>query len=310
MKKINFKLKKIIVLFLCAALALSGCSASDEGDATGFALYYITKDQNGIVAVPYEPVTEKTEDQISEMLGMLSVVPEDVELRRVLTGEIYVESFDLYGNQLSLTLTPEYLELDSITEVLTRAAVVETLTSIPRVQRVTFFVGKDPLTDANGNLIGSMTGDTFVQNPGEQINSFQEAVVQLYFSNLDGDALVQETQQVHYSSNISMEKLVIERLLAGPLSENLKSAIPAGTQLLSVTAVDGVCYVNFDDAFKNQDYEVQEAVVIYSIVDSLLTLDGISKVQISINGDTSGVYRDRFSLSTQYEANYDLIEEE
>ena len=190
-----------------------------------------------------------------------------------------------------------------------RAAVVETLTSIPRVQRVTFFVGTDPLTDANGNLIGSMTADTFVQNPGEQINSFQEAVVQLYFSNLDGDALVPETQQVHYSSNISMEKLVIERLLAGPLSENLKSAIPAGTQLLSVTAVDGVCYVNFDDALKNQDYEVQEAVVIYSIVDSLLELDGIGKVQISINGDTSGTYRDKFSLSTQYEANYDLVEE-
>lgn len=55
-----------------------------------------------------------------------------------------------------------------------------------------------------------MTAESFVENPGEQINAIQTTTLTLYFSNRDGDALVKETQTVHYSSNISIEKLVIE----------------------------------------------------------------------------------------------------
>lgn len=313
MNKLKYELKKFISIMLCLSLALllpAGCGSSKEDLPKGPAIYYLNKNQNTIVPRSYELTATNSIDQIYELLGKLSETPDDVELHRVLGEGIGVIDMELFGNQLSLTFNEEYLKLDPMKEVLTRAAVVETLTSIPEVLRVTFDVEGEPLTDANGNTIGSMTADTFVLNPGEQINSFQEAVIQLYFSNLDGDGLVMETQQVHYSSNISMEKLIIERLLAGPLSQNARSAIPAGTQLLSVTTADDVCYVNFDDAFKNQDYEIQEAVVIYSIVDSLLTLDDISKVQISVNGDNSTTYRDRFPLSTQYEENLDLVEGE
>ena len=76
---------------------------------------------------------------------------------------------------------------------------------------------------------------------------------------------------------------------------------------MSVSLVDGVCYVSFDENFKNQDYSVNEAIVIYSIVDSLSELSSISKVQISVNGDTSGVYRDSFKLADMYDRNLDYI---
>lgn len=71
--------------------------------------------------------------------------------------------------------------------------------------------------------------------------------------------------------------------------------------------MDGVCYVSLDEAFKNQDYKVNEAIVIYSIVDSLSELSTISKVQISVNGDTSGVYRDNFPLADMYDRNMDYV---
>ena len=98
-----------------------------------------------------------------------------------------------------------------------------------------------------------------------------------------------------------MEKLIMEQLLDGPKTKDAKSAIPEGTKLVSVSVVDGVCYVSLDEAFKNQDYKVNEAIVIYSIVDSLSELSTISKVQISVNGDTSGAYRDNFPLADMYD---------
>ena len=120
--------------------------------------------------------------------------------------------------------------------------------------------------------------------------------------------MVKEVREdVYYSSNISMEKLIMEQLLDGPKTKDAKSAIPEGTKLVSVSVVDGVCYVSLDEAFKNQDYKVNEAIVIYSIVDSLSELSTISKVQISVNGDTSGAYRDNFPLADMYDRNMDYV---
>ncbi len=74
--------------------------------------------------------------------------------------------------------------------------------------------------------------------------------------------------------------------------------------------VDGVCYVNLDEMFLNQNQEISEPVVLYSIVDSLTELTGIDKVQISINGDTSGKCRYTYKLSKMYKADDRLVTKE
>ncbi len=155
-----------------------------------------------------------------------------------------------------------------------------------------------------------MTDDSFVENPGEQINSIQSATLTLYFSNQEGNGLVAETQDIHYSSNISMEKLVMERLLLGPKGADAKSAIPEGTKLISVSVSDGVCFVSLDETFRNQDYNIEEPIVLYSIINSLSELSTVNKVQVSVGGDTSGVYRDKFALDELYERNLDYVLEE
>jgi germination protein M len=154
-----------------------------------------------------------------------------------------------------------------------------------------------------------MTNDSFIENPGEQINSIQTSVITLYFANQEGNGLVRESQEVHYSSNISMEKLVMEHLLEGPESEEAQSAIPDGTKLVNVSVLDGVCYVSLDEGFLNQNYNIEEPVVIYSIVNSLSEISTINQVQISVNGDTSGTYRDSFALDELYERNLDYVTE-
>ena len=219
-----------------------------------------------------------------------------------------VTDYSLDGVMLSIHFDADYSSMTEVEEVLCRAAVVLTMTQIPGVDCVSFYVADAPLTDIRGNIVGSMNQDSFIENPGEQINSIQCTTLKLYFANETGDGLVEETRSdVYYSSNVSMEKLIMEQLLEGTQTEGAKSAIPAGTKLINVSVVDGVCYVSLDENFKNQDYQVNEAVVIYSIVDSLTELSTISKVQISVNGDTSGTYRDNFKLSDMYDRNLDYV---
>jgi germination protein M len=152
-----------------------------------------------------------------------------------------------------------------------------------------------------------MSKESFVENPGKQINAIQTATIHLFFPNKSGNALVETTQKVQYSSNVSMEKLVMENLLAGPKDDGMVSAIPDGTGLVSIATTNGVCYVNLDEGFLNQKYEIQEPIVIYSIVDSLSEIPNVNQVQISVNGDTSGVYRDSYQLSTLYKKNLGFV---
>lgn len=302
---------RLLSVCLLVALTLSsvftGCG--DEKEESGYYIDYLNKEKSRIVAVEYEPEAQDTDGLIAEFLTVLSQDAESVEYRKPIPNDVEITKYSLDGAMLTFHFNADYRKMSAVEEVLCRAAIVRTMTQINGVDCVSFYVGDAPLTDEEGNLVGSMTADSFVENPGEQINSIQNTTLTLYFSNEAGDGLVKEVREdVYYSSNISMEKLIMEQLLEGTGIDGAKSAIPAGTKLMTVSVVDGVCYVSLDETFKNQDYKVNEAIVIYSIVNSLSELSTISKVQISINGDTSGVYRDSFRLEDMYERNLDYVE--
>ncbi len=268
----------------------------------------MNKEKSRIVKVPYEPEASDTDGLIREFLAVLCSDSDNVEYRKPIPGDVEVTGYSLDGVLLTLQFDSDYSNMSAVEEVLCRAAVVRTMTQIKGVECLSFYVGDAPLTDAKGSIVGSLTQDSFIENPGEQINSIQNTSLTLYFANENGDGLVREVREdVYYSSNISLEKLILEHLLEGPETAGARSAIPEGTRLVTVSVVEGVCYVSLDEAFRNQDYKVNEAVVIYSIVNSLTELPTISKVQISVNGDTGGVYRDSYSLGSMYERNLTYV---
>lgn len=306
-------MKKVVAALCCMwMVVLCGCALPWYHNQTedGYKIYYLNSENTKIVEVPYELQTVgDVSGQIDELLAQLQQGPDDVKYSVTIEAPVEILDYQLEGSTLSIYFSADYLDMTPAREALSRAAIVKTLTQLDGVECFSFFVENEPLMDRNGNPIGVMTADTFVENPGEQINSIQEADIKLYFANTDGKSLVAENRKVPYSTNISMEKLIMEQLLEGPEDSDLKSAIPEGTKLVNVSVLDGVCYVSLDETFQNQDYNIDESVVIFSIVNSLSELSGINKVQISINGDTSGVYRDSFALDTLYERDIDYVKE-
>lgn len=305
------KINRFIFLALALCFA-AGCAEGGSGEEQqDYNLYYLNKNITKIEELPCELESKQgdAKEMIDEFIGKMQEDSGDVEYRKVIPDDVRVDSYILEGTLLSLYFNREYRMMDPVQETLSRAAIVRTLTQVEGVECLSFYVDEEPLKDAKGNLVGVMTNESFIENPGEQINSIQTSTIVLYFSNKEGDGLVQETQEVHHSSNISMEKLVMEHLLEGPKSQNAQPAIPEGTKLVGVSVLDGVCYVNLDDAFLNQNYSIEEPVVVYSIVDSLSELSTVNKVQISVNGNTKGVYRDSFALDELYERNLDYLEE-
>lgn len=301
------KIKLLLVILILLITGVTGCEERQK-EVSEYNIYYMNKDKTKTVAVGYEPQAKDTRGMVRELLEQLFQDTNEPDYRKPIPKDVKLEKWNLDNSQLYLYFNSVYGEMDNIEEVLCRAAVVRTLIQVPGVDCISFYVGDAPLVDANGTLIGLMTSESFIENPGEQINTIQTASITLYFSNKDGTKLVQEVQEVHYSSNISLEKLVMEQLLKGPEGKEARSAIPDGTKLVNVSVLDGVGFVNLNEGFLEQNYEIAEPVVIYSIVNSLAELPNINKVQISVNGDSSMVYREKFDLSAMYERNLDYMD--
>ena len=304
--------KKIVcfILSLAMVFSITGCNR-EEKEKGEYQIYYLNMDKSKIVAEEYDSTGAEDEQLVEELLMKLQSAPDSSKLRQTIPADVKINSYKKNGSYLYVDFSEEYLSLKPEEEILIRAAIVKTLVQTSYSSLVAFTINSEPLLAHDGSLVGSMHEDSFVENPGKQINSSVETTLTLYFANKEGTKLVKEKRTVHYSTNISMEKLIMEQLIEGPKRASAMSTVPSGTKLISVSVVDGVCYVNLSDSFKNnQNLEVNEEIVLYSIVNSLTELQGVTKVQISINGSTDGDLRYSYELAKLYERNLEYIKED
>ena len=97
-----------------------------------------------------------------------------------------------------------------------------------------------------------MDQNTFINNTGAQINSYEKTTIQIYFSNEEGNALLPVQRTLVYSSNISMEKLVVDQIIVGPANAESFPTVNKETVVKSVTVKDGICYLDLSKDFLNQ----------------------------------------------------------
>ncbi|MBR3811175.1 MAG: GerMN domain-containing protein [Agathobacter sp.] len=303
--------KRILCCMLSLALVftLTGCGEKKEKKGE-YQVYYMNLDMTTLVSEEYDSKATESEALIEELLEKLQSAPDSSKLRQTIPTNVKVNSFILNGAYLYIDFSEEYKALKPEEELLVRAAIVKTMVQIEGCSLVAFTIDSEPLHTHNGTLVGSMSADSFVENPGKQINSSMETTLTLYFASKDGTELIGERRNVHYNTNISMEKLVMEQLIEGPKRSNSLSTVPSNTNLITVSVVDGVCYVNVSDTIAVQNAEVNEEIVLYSIVNSLTEIPGVTKVQIAINGSTEGKLRYTFDLSKMYERDLKYLKED
>lgn len=300
----------LFLLLLVLFALLTACTDKEPGEeqaANAVNIYYLNKDATTLVTVSHNLVGENEDAIIQELLTKMMEIPEDIEMRPPLGMGFSVLECYVEGTQLVINVDEHYREMSPTDEILVRAALVRTMVQVQGVDCVNILVRGEPLTDNNGNPIGVMKAETFIDNEGSEINSYEQANIRLFFANEDGTGLVEISKQVVYNSNISMEKLVLEQLIAGPGNSECYPTINPDTKIVSVVVTDGVCYVNLSSEFLTQPYNVSAEVTIYSIVNSMVELSNVNKVQIAIQGDNTIIYREVFPLENIYERNLDLV---
>lgn len=250
---------------------------------------------------------------IHELLHKMRKEPETVSLKNALSDSITLDDYTLTNSgELSLYWTASYTNYTGPSEVLRRAAIVKTLCQVPDVKSVQFYVAGQPLTDSNMNTIGFMTADTFVDNTGD-MEYTQNTTLNMYFASVSGTSLVEVPVKITYDASIPLEQLALKQLIKGPSSvggisnTRMQATIPSGTKVNKISVKDNTCYLDLSSDFLDKRDNISDEVTIYSVVNTLVELSNINKVQFSIDGEQVLLYNDSINFGEPFERNLDLV---
>ena len=295
----------IMLLFILIIGVLTGCSnnRNSKEDTSTINVYYIDTKSLGLASEKYELIGTELSEQVDELLYMIKKSPENLTYKSVLPDKLtYVCELNK-DNVLTINFDTTYNELSGISEVLSRAAIVKTLGQLEVIETIQFRVNGSPLIDSNGEIVDSMSVEDFVDNTNTNTNY----KVKLYFANQEGDALIGYGTSINYTGTSSLEELAINKLIEGPKNIAMLSAIPEGTKLLHISKSDGICTVDFNEAFLEKVPDVKPEVTINSIVNTLEELPDINKVQFTIKSKTVETYGDDIDFDGLFERNLNLI---
>ena len=292
---------------LCLSVMLASCGKRTDVEKEDPFIYCLNEDRTGLTKISYDFPEGNAEETARAVLEELKEPAEEIEYTAPIPKEVKVQGCRLRGSILDVDFNSAYLEMGALEEKLVRAAVVQSLVLIDGINAVSFTVDGEMLKDSTGFPVGLMNEDDFVENTGSSPTAYQTDTLTLYFADKEGDSLVPREVDVRYSSNVSREKLIVEKLMQGPSGSGAYPTINPDANLLSVTIKDGICYVNFDSTFLTGAYDVLPEVTVYSIVNSLVEGTEAQQVQITINGETDAKYMETVDLSQPLEAKEDLV---
>ena len=302
MKKKLGILTAVLGLLLCLLLT-AGCGREPLETENVYRVYYVSSSGTRVEMHSYALQGVSYGERLEELLGYLAENPDKLEYRAPLAYGFSIRNITLDEGRMLIDMDQAYKELPVITEILVRAAIVRTLNQLPEVNYIGFTVEGEQLYDSNGVRVGWMNSSLFIDNDGNEINTYELVKVRLYFADESGAGLIGTYREKHYSTNTLKERFVVEELIAGPgQTEGLYPVINPNTRIINVMTKDGICYVNLDEGFLTVVNNVPTQTAVYAIVNSLIELSGVNKVQILVNGEVPASFS-----NFVYERNLDIV---
>lgn len=296
------KITALVMALVLGAVAFSGCGKKET--ESKYKIYYINEEQREVLAESFVPSEETTQTMLEEMTEKLN--KKNAEGHTLLPENIEIQSCVDDDGMIRVDFNQEYHDLNPVDEVLLRASIVKDYVQIPNIYLVTITAEGTPIVDSQGQEIGAMSLDSFLENTGKEIMAYQYKELNLYFTNEEGNQLVPEARQVYYNGNTPIEKVIVEQLLRGPGESGHYATLPSDTRIVGVSVADGIAYVNLGKQFVDEALPVDAQIPIYSIVNSLIDAGNVSQVQISINGDTSLLFKDKVDMNQLFQVNHEL----
>ncbi len=279
-------------------------------------LYFVST--SGQYILPEVRTVKYTEDEyvnalIEELIkGPLNTSsmesPFSSELQLMAEPELEQAAGGGYRLRLRFNIRPERSQFLHQKETeLSYAALVYTIMGfIPNVQSIEIYEGSKLIT-AHGAQDGLFSRNSYKGYIGSS--------VPLYFADRNSDLLLEIHRSLEQGQTWSARARVIE-LLRGPLEkdgDNVWPVMPSGVteaDIISVDVYNDTAYVNFSQHFRDACEELtakNEMLLIFSLVNTITAMDGISKVHFLIEGRQTLQLAGSLCISDPFLRNYGII---
>ncbi|MCD7746509.1 MAG: GerMN domain-containing protein [Lachnospiraceae bacterium] len=303
----------LTALFAAVAMLLlvGGCGRQEQ--SSSYTIYYVNVSGTSLYEVSYVPSAETFDEMVTELIGKMEETATDAGYISAIPETVEFQGYERGIDALRLDFSGEYYDLSNTEEVLLRAAVVKTICQIPGVTKIMITVDSEQLVDANGEAIAAMDAESFIDTKDGGINSYQTASLVLYFPNQDGTELKKEVRNVDYSSNMVLERVIVEQLIAGSEYSDRRAIFASSVEILDVSTKNGICTIDFSEEFNQTPSENAGSAeaALYAIVDSICeTSDSVDGVKFTVEGSSNVLFRDEIDLGSVFILNQSIIETE
>lgn len=300
------RLLSIALVLSLILVCLSGCSSSSNNTYT---VYYLDINKSVLVPKEYEVKSSKVDDVIEELINVLSSDTDSPKYFQPIPNDLKVKECKLNEGNLIIDFSADYYSIKGTKEVLMRAAIAKTLLQIEGVNKVTFYVSNKQLVDENGNVVSSMTNDSFIDNYGDESSFLVKKELSLYYATTEGESLICEKKLVDVDERMSIADVVLDNIRKKPDLKNARVAVPEDTKVLYTAISDGVCYVTLDSTLLTEKSDISNKAIIYSIVNSLCDSADVKTVVIKISNSNAKTQQNNLEISGTYVADKSMVVE-
>ena len=285
--------RKLIVLTALALvlLALAGCGVVQK-EQEGLRLYYAASldthrggDAIDSVTIDWDELPQgdqvaRAESVLALLMGMCrekgfqSPIPDGTTLRSV----------TIIGGTACVDFSGSYGQLSGMALTIADYCVALSLTQLEGIYAVRITVNEQELAYRDNDLF--LAGDVLLTSMDDVVRTL---TARLYFPNSDGDLEAEERLLTQYEGQ-SAADVVLSALGDGPSDDDLQPLAEKGLSGMTVRMDNGVCQLNVASASMEELEDDTARQLLLCVTQSLQSLEGISSVQLYIDGTYAETY--------------------
>ena len=285
--------RKLIVLTALALvlLALAGCGVVQK-EQEGLRLYYAASldthrggDAIDSVTIDWDELPQG--DQVARaesVLALLMGMCQEKGFQSPIPAGTTLRSVSIIGGTACVDFSGSYGQLSGMALTIADYCVALSLTQLDGIYAVRITVNEQELAYRDNDLF--LAGDVLLTSMDDVVRTL---TARLYFPNSDGDLEAEERLLTQYEGQ-SAADVVLSALGDGPSDDDLQPLAEKGLSGMTVRMDNGVCQLNVASASMEELGDDTARQLLLCVTQSLQSLEGISSVQLYIDGTYAETY--------------------
>lgn len=295
---------KLLLMIILSIFILASCNISQEKQMKNkeIKLFYPNNDGTKILWMT-RPIDYIDEDEkYSIALNALINGPYSLDMSRTINEKTKINSIKKDKEKIVVDLSKDFLKFgNNLNEINAIVTLTNTLTQFEEINEVKLTV--------EGKKVISSKGIAYENLVKFDLSEEKELIIEIYIPNENYTKLVSKKESIKVKSGEPLGLKVLEKLIEVSNNDN-KNLIPNGTKILGYKQNNKIVTINFNKEFvdNHNGGNTGEMMSIYSIVNTLCSLDSIEEIIFEVEGEKKEYYK-HIDLSKSFKLNKELIEE-